>query len=223
VPFFPANNFKVPPGHTTCCEFRINSQSLSGPPPQSRARAPARIERGRLRSTNPVDIRFTLTVGRPPHKDVALERVWLSARLPSDLKELNEGLLGGAIPVRTLAQTDNPYCRTVSPRCPLQFTDSTLMDLVSTLMGPKPDVDLDLDGLECILDTNGDGVTDLCCDGASGDSCTPQLRSCLPGSRIAELRAGKPGSCALHPRVADGYSVAITFTGVAATIVGVSQ
>jgi hypothetical protein len=221
-PFFPANNFKVPPGHTTCCEFKINPQSLNSPPPQARARAPARIERGRLRSLAPVPIQFTLTVGVPPHPEIRLERVLISGRVPSSLKEFNEGLLGGAVPINTLAQTENPYCKTVSPRCPVQFTDSTLIDLVSTLLGPRPDVDLDFDGIECVRDTNGDGAIDLCCNGVIGaDSCSSALTSC-PGREIAPINP-QPWSCALHPQVADGYSVGITFTAVAATIVGVGQ
>ena len=221
-PFFPANNFKVPPGHTTCCEFKINPQSLNSPPPQARARAPARIERGRLRSLAPVPIQFTLTVGVPPHPEIRLERVLISGRIPSSLKEFNEGLLGGAVPINTLAQTENPYCKTVSPRCPVQFTDSTLIDLVSTLLGPRPDVDLDFDGIECVRDTNGDGAIDLCCNGMIGqDSCTGALTSC-PGREITPINS-QPWSCALHPQIADGYSVGITFTAVAATIVGVGQ
>jgi hypothetical protein len=220
-PFFPANNFKVPPGHTTCCEFKINPQSLNSPPPQARARAPARIERGRLRSLAPVPIQFTLTVGVPPHPEIRLERVLISGRVPSNLDEFNEGLLGGAVPINTLAQTENPYCKTVSPRCPVQFTDSTLIDLVSTLLGPKPDVDLDFDGIECVKDTNGDGAIDVCCDGMLGSSGCPA--TCSGDDLIGPVEPDKPWSCALRKEVADGYSVGITFTAVAATIVGVGQ
>ncbi|MEQ8275218.1 MAG: hypothetical protein RMA76_43475 [Deltaproteobacteria bacterium] len=220
-PFFPANNFKIPPGHSTCCEFKINPQSLAGIPSQARARAPARIERGRLRSLAPVPIQFTLTVGVPPHPEIRLERVLISGRLPSNLAEFSEGLLGGAVPVNTLAQTENPYCRTVSPRCPIPFTDSTLIDLVANLLGPQPDVDLDFDGLECVRDMNGDGAIDVCCDGADGaDTCGG---SSCPGNAVAAVDPAKPASCALHPQVADGYSVGITFTAVAAKIVGVGQ
>lgn len=220
-PFFPANNFKIPPGHSSCCEFKINPQSLNGIPSQARARAPARIERGRLRSLAPVPIQFTLTVGVPPHPEIRLERVLISGRVPSKLTEFSEGLLGGAVPVNTLAQTENPYCKTVSPRCPVQFTDSTLIDLVSTLLGPQPDVDLDFDGLECVRDMNGDGAIDVCCDGyGQADTCGGT--SC-PGPVVAAVDPNRPSSCSLHPNVADGYSIGITFTAVAAKIVGVGQ
>lgn len=223
-PFFPANNFKVPPGFTTCCEFKINPQSLSGLPPQARARAPARIERGRLRSLAPVPIQFTLTVGSPPHPEIRLERVLLSGRVPSSLDEFDEGLLGGAVPINTLAQTENPYCKTPSPRCSVQFVDSTLIDLVSTLLGPQPDVDLDFDGLECVRDTDGDGVINVCCDGVGlNDSCAGGTTMGCPGAMVDPVDRTKPYTCAQAPDIADGYSVGITFTAVKATIVGFGQ
>lgn len=228
-PFFPANNFKVPSGQTSCCQFKINPQSLAGIEQlQARARAPAQIERGKLSSLAPVPIQFTLTVGVPPHPEIRLERVLISGRIPVGLREFNEGLLGGAVPVNTLAQTENPYCKTVSPRCPVQFTDSTLIDLVSTLLGPQPDIDLDLDGPECVIDTDGDGAIDLCCDGAPGQSCSTGsgATSCPGKIEVPSITPGVPQlrwKCALAPAIADGYSVGITFTAVRATIVGTGQ
>ncbi len=221
-PFFPANNFTVPPGHSTCCEFKINPQSLMGPPHQARAIAPAQIVRGRLRSLAPVPIQFTLTVGVPPHPEVRLEQVIVSGRLGPALSEISDGLLGGAVPIQTLAQTENPYCKTVSPRCPIQFTDSTLIDLVSSMLGPEPDVDLDFDGKECVIDTDGDGAIDLCCDGrgATQDGC--KILDC-PGFEIPPSDPAKPWTCALRQGIDDGYSLAITFTAVPASIVGVGQ
>lgn len=147
----------------------------------------------------------------------------MSGRVPPELDRFSEGLLGGAVPINTLAQTENPYCKTVSPRCPVQFTDSTLIDLVSTILGPRPDVDLDFDGLECARDTNGDGTIDLCCEGVPGsDFCTNALSMC-PGARINPTDPNRPHTCSLNPKVADGYSVALTFSAVAAKIVGIGQ
>ncbi len=224
-PFFPANNFRVPDGQSTCCEFRINPKSLTGIPRVARARAPAEIERGRLRSLLPVPVEFTMAVGSPPHPEVRLERVRVSGRVGSDLRRFSDGLLGGVIPAATLAQTTNPYCRGTGFQCPVQLSgESSLIDLVSSFLGPQPDIDLDGDGLECIIDTDGDADVDLCCDGvgALGNSC-PSGGIC-PGEEVLPLSPGRPAyQCALSPQMADGYSVALTFTAVKATILGIGQ
>jgi len=158
------------------------------------------------------------------HDDRTARAEDLANGVDADRLRVDEGLLGGAVPINTLAQTENPYCKTVSPRCPVQFTDSTLIDLVSTLLGPRPDVDLDFDGLECARDTDGDGAIDLCCDGdGSNDTCAGGAFGTCPGATVDPIDPAKPASCALHPKVADGYSVGITFTAVRAFIVGVGQ
>lgn len=218
-PFFPANNFKVPPGRNTCCEFKINPASLANTPRQARARAPARIERARLRSLAPVPIQFTLTVGLPPHPEIKISQVLLSGRIPASLERFDDGLLGGAVPINTLANTENPYCKTVSPRCPVQFADSTLIDLVSNLLGSRPDIDLDGDGLECVKDQDGDGAIDLCCD-QDVDTCAVSNECAVP---VDALDPTKPWTCARNPQIGDGYSIAIDFTAVRSTIVGVGQ
>lgn len=224
-PPFPGNDFKIPANHQTCCEFRIDPRSLAGSPRQARARAPARIERGRLRSLLPVDIQFTLTVGVPPHPEIRIERMLLSGRLPANLGSVDDGVLGGAIPINTLAQTENPYCRTVSAQCPVRFEESTLVDLVSTLLGNVPDIDLDGDGQECTQDTDGDGQIDRCCDGAGAlPSCVAGRNACLNGgAAIPPSDSLRPWTCALDPRLGDGYSVGITFSAVRATIVGIGR
>jgi hypothetical protein len=231
-PFFPAADFKVPPGHTTCCEFKINPQSITSPPPQARARAPARIERGRLFSLAPVPVQFTLTVGAPPHPEIRLERVLMTARIPETVNThmpgalgIDEGLLGGAVPINTLAQTENPYCKTVSPRCTVQFTDSTLIDLVATLLSPTPDIDLDVppDGLAAVIDTDGDGRIDLCCLGNGLGQAQSNNHCNRKQAPPLDPAPGKQWTCALNPLMADGYSVAITFTAVQARIVGIGQ
>ena len=223
-PFFPANNFRVPDGQSTCCEFTINPRSLTGIPRVARARAPAEIQRGRLRSLLPVPIEFTLTVGEPPHPEIRLEQIKLSGRVSADLRRLSDGLIGGAVPTEMLARTDNPYCKSISPRCPVDFPESTLIDLVSALLGPEPDIDLDGDGLECIIDTDGDGTVDVCCDGdPSIPSSCPQNRTC-PTAQVGPIVEGRPPwTCALDPRMADGYSVGFTYTAVQASILSVGQ
>lgn len=211
-PQYPANDFSVPPGETDCCQFRITPQSLIGVPPQAAARAPARIERGRLRTLAPIPVQFQLNVGTAPHPPLRLERALISARVPSSLDIIDDGLLGGAIPVSALAQIDNPTCARVPENCP--GLDSSLLSLVRSLVGPQPDVDLDRDGLECLLDTTGDGRIDRCCDGEE-DACGRCTWVVPP------VDPTKPESCALQPQMADGYSVGLTFTAVPAQIVGI--
>ena len=222
-PFFPANNFAVPPGHDTCCEFRINPSSLVSPPPQARARAPAELDRGRIRSLAPVPIQFTLTVGAQPHPVVRLESVLLSGRLRRDLTSISDGLLGGAVPLTTLYSIENPYCQTVGQqRCPTtgSFEDSTLLDLVVGLLGPEPDIDLDFDGRECVFDVDGDGSVDRCCDGrGAGTRCDISARSC-PNHEVAAVDEDDPSSCALPASMDDGYSLAIRYSAIRARIVG---
>ena len=222
-PFFPANNFRVPDGQSSCCEFTINPKSLvGGNPPTSRARAPATMSAGNIRSLVPVPIEFTVTVGAPPHQEVRLEQVKLSGRLASNLRKIDEGVLGGAVPLSTLAQIENPYCRTISPQCPVALGSSTLLDLVNSFGGPNPDIDLDDDGLECILDTNGDRVVDTCCDGSLTVASCPRNGDCA--REVTPLGEGRPAwQCAQHPNMADGYSIAFTFTAVAARILGIGQ
>jgi hypothetical protein len=128
------------------------------------------------------------------------------------------------VPIQTLAQTENPYCKTVSPRCTVQFTDSTLIDLVATLLRPEPDIDLDIpqDGIECVIDTDGDGRIDRCCDGNGAGLCHSGP-DCGAQPPIMAVREDEPSSCALSNQMADGYSVAITFTAVESKVVGFGQ
>ena len=74
-----------------------------------------------------------------------------------------------------------------------------------------PALDVDQDGLECLLDTEGDGAVDFCCAACTDRECS--------GSAIPAT-GDQPWTCALN--VTDGYSAAFTFTGVDATIVGVA-
>jgi hypothetical protein len=211
-PFYPAADFMIPPGETSCCEFKINPQSISGVPPQARARSPAKIERGQMLSLAPMPIQFTLTVGVPPYPEVRIERVLLSGRVPSNLKNIKDGLLGGAVPIHTLAQTQNPYCKTVSdPLCPALIPESTLIDLIVALQ--QPDIDIDGDGgLDTLQrDVLGNGRIKTCHGGGPSEDLVPPMEP------------DKPWTCALQPAMADGFSLALEFSAVAATILGVAQ
>lgn len=222
-PVKPDNNFVRPPGETSCCTFKISPQSLRNVPAQARARSPALIDNGRLESLAPVEIQFTLTIGSPPHPEVRITQTRIRGIVPADLSRFSQGLLGGAVPVGTLAAIDNPYCRAGnSSQCPPQVPqDSKLIDLVSIALGSLPDIDNDLDGLECVVDDNADGLVDTCCDGVPGRERCP--RGGCPSNQISAPGGAEPNQCARDPRMADGYSIALTFSGVAANIVGISE
>jgi len=212
-PFFPANNFETPRGATKCCEFKVNPQSVNGFPPQARARAPAKVVGGFLRSLVPVLISFTLTVGVPPHPEIKIAEVLISARLAADLSRLSNGLIGGAVPVNTLAQTENPYCKTLNSLCPRTLPDSTLIDLIASILQPDVDLDFPVDGLE-LLRGGADGRIAQCFDGCLGG---------CEGVPVPPQNANRPHTCALQPEMADGYSLGLTFSAVHAKIVGIGQ
>ncbi len=221
-PPYPANNFSVPAGGDSCCEFLVSGPSLVSPPPQARARSPTQLERGRFRSLTPVPIQFTLSIGSPPHPVIRFEQVRMSGRLDSGLSSITDGLLGGALPINVLYAVDNPYCKTESARCPDGFAGSSIVDVMVNLLNRQPDLDLDGDGPECLYDLDGDGTVDRCCDGAGRGSTCSTIPSC-PGREVSPLDEGNPGSCARSPRMADGYSFALTFTAVRARVLGTSE
>ncbi len=224
VPVFPADNFRVPEGAATCCNFNISPQSLINVPPQAGARSPVQIVKGRLESLAPVPIQFILTIGAPPHPEIRINRVRVRATVPGDLGGLADGVLGGSVPVNTLASIDNPYCRAgESSQCPREVpSGSTLIDLVAIFIGPRPDIDGDADGLECIRDDDGDGIVDGCCDAQQAERCPLRSSACVGGT-IPPSERSRPNSCAKDPRMADGYSIALKFRAVAANIVGIAN
>lgn len=231
-PFFPANNFKVPAGHATCCEFEINARSLTGTPLQARSRTPARIQGSQLRTLAPLPMTVPMCLPDPAFDgepvwaafDFRVERSQISGRVASDLSGIDDLLWGGAVPLNTLQEMVNPYCRTVNALCPIPFPDSRMVDLVATLLSPRPDIDLDGDGLECVIDTDGNGNVDLCCDGVgAGDACPGIGANGCAGSVVPPVDPLRPSSCAARPEMADGYSIAFELTAVRASFVGVTN
>lgn len=206
VPPRPGNNFQIPPGEDDCCRFKISSASLGPGGVQARARAPAYIVGGVLRTLAPVPLDFRLTVGVPPHPEVRIARSRITARLPATLQRMSAGLIGGAIPIQTLVTIENPYCRTLNQLCPQVLSDSTLLDLVTTLLQPDIDIDVPTDGLERLELVGG------------------RARRCFDGDGTAVFPS-TPGDpdwmCALAPQMADGYSVGLSFSAVRAYFAGV--
>lgn len=213
-PFFPANNFKVPAGQDSCCEFFVSPSGVVGAPPQALARLPARALGTKLRSTEATSLPIVSTIGPDPI-NATLERATVEISIDPETNELS-GRLGIALPASDLAKFENPYCKAVSPRCPVAVSRSSLLDLLAMLKGPRPDVDLDGDGLECLLDTDGDTLVDRCCDGAANGGCAE-------GACVGDtIESAGSTACFARPQVADGYSVTIGFKAVPATIRGVA-
>lgn len=216
-PFFPANNFKVPPGHTTCCEFRVYESSLDERG-VARNRIPARIVNGQLETTEAVDLGIDFAVCVPPFPRIEIGAATISGHIVPGFKRLEDVLLTGAFTASSLARIANPYCRVVSPRCPNAVEGATLIELAAAVGAIHPDIDLDGDGRECIYDLNGDGLDDTCCDGTGDRSCPGGSAPC-PANRILPIVEGDPGSCRRSPRMADGYSVAVAVSAVEARFV----
>lgn len=206
-PFFPANNFRVPDGESTCCEFMLDPQSISGTPPQARSRAVARVANHELRTLSVIPMAFHF-IDASTHLDV----VALSGALGTNGQELAL-TISGAWSAAALAATESPYCRTISPLCPEALTGASMLDFVRSITGAaQPGVDLDLDGLESFHDDDGDGLIDRCVDGCIGACTTPT---------VVTSTVGQP--CATDPRFADGYSITLEVTAVPATIVGIGR
>jgi hypothetical protein len=205
-PFFPANNFEIPLGHTTCCMFELDPISLVGG--QARSRLEARIVDGRLETIERSTSEFQVRILQSDIQTSSLDYAAISFDVSSDLRELSAGLLTGVWLTRSLAKLPNPYCTTAGPQCSNTF-DLTMLELLSTL-GIAMDIDVDGDGLECVLDSDGDAALDRCCSTCSGTTCT--------GSIIPPVDRGVPSSCALV--LSDGFSAAFSLTAVRASIVG---
>ncbi len=211
IPFFPANNFTVPPRHTTCCEFTIAPRSLAGVPAQAIFRSPVSIEDGYLRTLAPSSMNLETSEG----VTLRLQRVFVNARLAPDGKKITEGLCGAVVRAAELARYREPPRSPYSPpSMTATSTKRTFLDFARKFAPAQPDVDLDNDGLECLLDINGDGYIDRCCDG--------EVDACGSCSRVvAPVDPSKPESCVFAAEMADGYSVNFTFEAVAANVVGV--
>ena len=111
------------------------------------------------------------------------------------------GRLCGAVLIHSMAQLINSS----GVGGPTYLDDVALgVDYLNYHITPtQPDQDLDQDGLERVMDTDGDMQIDLCIDGN--------------GTQIIGT------ACVLDPRMADGYSMSVQIQAVRALIAGVGQ
>ena len=119
-----------------------------------------------------------------------LEKAYIQFRVARGLATLSSGLLGGAVPAGNLDKIS-------AASIPfLGGPGKTVMDVLVQL-GTQPDIDLDRDGLEFF--TLGTAGISTCTDGNS--------------TKISG------GTCAQDKRIADGLSVAFSFTAARTKIV----
>lgn len=214
----PANNFRHVAGRPTCCEFvvdPVNYELDLNNQPQAKVRVAAQIQGGRLVTRQPADFNLTLGVGdRPPYPSLQMGLVHVFAELPASKQEMHSGIFGGAVKANALAQITNPFCSVaIGPICP-----KTLLGMIRATANSEPDIDLDGDGQECVIVDPQTGAIGQCCDGAGqGSVCLPGGTSC-EGPVIAPPVADQPHTCATRPEMVDGYSLALRFEAIRATL-----
>lgn len=215
----PDNNFRPPAPGEACCTFRPLGTSLVTDglgQPQAITRANARIEGGVLRSLRGFSVNLQVELGNPQPETIVINNARLQLQVPPSLERLESGMLGGAVPMRSLGLIDNPYCRTPSVGCPPVSEQGSLLDIVSAIAGPA-DIDLDNDRLECVWDTDGDYEFDLCCEGRSVTGACVDGSACA-GTTIESSDPADPRQCILRQGFEDGYSAALELTAVKAEI-----
>lgn len=215
-----SNNFTTPAGESSCCTFNIDSESV--PSNQAQARFRARITERKIVPIEASNIAFTLAIGNPPHQKLHFQQARIAGSLiGNDVTGIREGLIGGAVPMADLASTSaSPFCLPGENCAVTSPIDRTVLDLVAVLVAPTPDFDLDGDGLECTVTTGGNPTVDACCDGAKAGPCLTAAGACASGIQVEPLVASRPASCAEDARIRDGYSIALSYDAVPATVVG---
>lgn len=209
-----ADNFAPPPNSTECCEFDISSESLDGNRPKASYPAIGG-EQGRFVSLAPVTVSLSFPMGNQrPFPRLTIAHSMIRGR-GGDLSSIEDGVIGGAVTVNSLARADNPYCGQADARCPRQLAESSLLELLIAMVQPFPDIDLDLppDGIESFSSDVRTGRIAECRDGCRG---------CV-GPVVPPSDKARPWSCAEDQRIADGFSIGLFFTAVPATIRGTTN
>ncbi|MBX7191169.1 MAG: hypothetical protein K1X94_03875 [Sandaracinaceae bacterium] len=190
---------------TTSLESRIAARALTGGPEDLDlpiAFLPITLEQGRLSAT--------------------------TTQAGGELTGLNDGLICGGVPTSLLSfltasmiemlagAGGGGFMIDIGPPCDGSTDDPTLADMmiggatiaIIRLRPTSPDVDLDGDGLESF---------EVARTGPRG--CQPVVTACIDGDGTRIEGRG----CYNDPRIADGYSSALTFTATRAEITGVGM
>jgi hypothetical protein len=205
-PVFPANDFGPVAGDDTpCCQFELLPQSLTSTSAHAPSRLRARIRGGRLSTLDaaPVFVPVAPAVGLPSRPELLLLRARLSATIDPRLRVLTDVRLGGAI---RIADLDQAYRRIPGSEEVPESPNNIRTWVDDAAQGIQPDIDLDLDGLESLYAPPG-GRVQRCSDG------------CGPTCSVAPPLVDAPWSCVRTPELADGYSIALTLSAVAARVV----
>lgn len=184
---------------------------------QARVRVRARIRDHRLLTDDKFDMALTLSISGDQRPTVQFDRATVAMVLPAGLRRFENGVLGASIRASSLHAIENPYCRQAGPLCSAVFPASTLLDLVATSIARRPDIDVDGDGAECLIDTDGNQTIDLCCDELPSYAHCNITTCPNPVTAVSQ----DPSSCALSSQVADGYSIGMALSGEAVVPAGI--
>jgi hypothetical protein len=192
-PFYPANNFMIPLGETTCCMFKILPESLDASG-QALWRARGLFRQGELRAWTP-SLR-ALTLGGLSESDFGLLVHVANSRLSATVGGSLSGVFVGAVPIADLARA---YLPGIPPY-------AVLDNLIQA--GIEPDTDLD-----------GDGTLDTLSVGPPIGADGRMISGCVHAQEVVPaITSSAPWTCALQPAMADGFSVGFEFMGVPATL-----
>ncbi len=207
-----SDNFAIPGGATSCCAFHIDPQSSTGNPAQARVRWVVGTSPTELRSVTPTKVSLPILLDRfdepMNHGELLIESAVIVATLANG--RIAGGRLGGLFLVSDISRIPDWLCQPIGARHE-NPNPPDCVDAFATAGGP--DVDRDGDGLE-ELQVGASGRVESCFDGPNScNGACPDLES----RRIPPVDATRPESCVASPRLADGYSMAVDFTAVAAT------
>jgi hypothetical protein len=210
-PTMRSNDFRPYNEGGECCKFRLKPDL----PPEIQnplGRWPGRLRAGgfeSLESADRVAMPFSIVSGTLA--PMLLHDVAMRGTLGPDGKLSTLEIFGNLRPSE-MWMLQNSACQGFAESCPrVMPEDATFLDFVFAASG-SPDLDRNGDGLECLYDSNDDGIIDRCCAPTSDGTCNPICATIDP------TFPSTPSTCALNPALQDAYSVAFTIDLVPATL-----